>query len=176
MLGTLHYSTLHNQDHSGHLIAQSRHSQASQFGHSRDPQSKMSERRKVSVNILGTKLSFKLPKVRVFKKKCDMKEPEWSWQSVAPPPVKPHYHQHGHRHVHAHGQQRTLDMKQIKHRFLTSEQVNTIHTWLSSLPQPGDIAPLLEDTGDVSILSNSSHLHQSPRHRFNQPAIHTEIF
>ena len=133
----------------------------------------MGEKRKVSVNILGTKLSFKLPKVKMFKKKkCD-KEPEWSWQSVAPQ----HHHQQVYQRQHHHHQQQmtaVMDMKQLKHRFLTSEQVNHIQTWLSTLPQPGDVedvAPLLEESLSESVLSNIS----SPR-RHNRQVIHTEIF
>ena len=84
------------------------------------------------MSILGTRLSFKLPKVRVFKKKTEewRREPEWSWQAVHTPThriTQPHSHPHAHS-----------SLKDPRHRFLSRDQVDTIHQWLDQVPGPGE--------------------------------------
>ena len=124
------------------------------------------ERRRISVSILGTRLSFKLPKVRVFKKKTEewRREPEWSWQAVHTPThriTQPQSHpqphnSHPHSHPHPHS-----SLKDPRHRFLSRDQVDTIHQWLDQVPGPGEEE---EDT---------SHHQCRPHHK---QSIQTEIF
>ena len=122
------------------------------------------DRRKVSLNILGTKVSFKLPKVKMFKKKKD-NEPEWSWQAV---------------HVAKH--QTTKRYETLKHRFLTRDQVDTIHSWLSQVPlhASDDQSLLLQDDPNVSNLSGWSGNYSQTEHNSSRTpvlqSIHTEIF
>ena len=141
------------------------------------------------MNILGSRLSFKLPKVKVFKKKTEewKTEPEWSWQAVNSPTQHnnnktPHHHHddRGHKIV-----------TETRHRFLSRDQVVTIHQWLDQLPRPGDLAPLLAEDqeeldmsrlsqqGDTSVVSGREP-HYRPHHHQYRPhpkqSIHTEIF
>ena len=155
----------------------------------------MGDRRKVSLNILGTKASFKLPKVKVFKWKCDNNEPEWSWQQISQSVSQ---HQSGSVLINNYGDCKHSNSRSLRHRFLSREQLDSIHTWLSQLEQPGDQdqEPLLEQSVmsesstqcDLSVLSASSpsrhHHHHHHHHNsdnqsrsFIQKApIHTEIF
>ena len=157
----------------------------------------MGDRRKISLNILGTKLSFKLPKVKVFKKKCDNKEPEWSWQQISQSVSQ---HQAGPVFINNYSdcKQTNSNSRSLRHRFLSREQLDTIHTWLSQLehPEDQDQDPLLEQSVmsesstqcDLSILSSSSpsrhhHHHHHHHSKDNQSrsftqktSIHTEIF
>ena len=145
------------------------------------------------MNILGSRLSFKLPKVKVFKKKTEewKRESEWSWQAVNTPPQHnnnktppPHHHHHSPSDDHK-------SVTEARHRFLSRDQVVTIHQWLDQLPRPGDLAPLLAEDqeeldmsrfsqqGDTSVVSQRE-AHYRPHHHQYRPhhkqSIHTEIF
>ena len=135
------------------------------------------------MNILGSRLSFKLPKVKVFKKKTEewKREPEWSWQAVDSPTQdnnnktpRPH---------HPHHSQDPGHKTETRHRFLSRDQVDTIHQWLEQLPRPEEVATLLAeeelDTSDVRHLGDSSMVseaHYRPHHRQHKQSIQTEIF
>ena len=149
------------------------------------------------MNILGSRLSFKLPKVKVFKKKTEewKREPEWSWQAVNTPTQHnnnkaPHHHNHHNSHSHDRGHK---SVTETRHRFLSRDQVDTIHQWLEQLPRPGDLAPLLAEDQEELDMSRASHpgdtsmvsqreAHYRPHDPQHRPgphlkqSIHTEIF
>ena len=103
-------------------------------------------RRKISVSVLGTRLSFKLPKVRLWRrKKEETEEAEWRWQGAGQGAGQ---HQPGPALVHSHSHE-------AGHRFLSRDQVASIHQWLDTLP------------GDIEMMETCPHhLHQQ----------HTDIF
>ena len=92
------------------------------------------------MNILGSRLSFKLPKVKVFKKKTEewKREPEWSWQAVDSPTQNNNNKTPRHHHSQDRGHK-----TETRHRFLSRDQVDTIHQWLEQLPRPEEVATLL---------------------------------
>ena len=103
-------------------------------------------RRKISVSVLGTRLSFKLPKVRLWRrKKEETEEAEWWWQGAG-------QHQPGPALVASH---------EGGHRFLSRDQVASIHQWLDTLP--GD----MERMETCPDHHHHLHLHQQQ---------HTDIF
>ena len=106
-------------------------------------------RKKISFAMFGTKISFKMPKVK-FLKRTSNKEPEWYWQSVEVPNYC--------RNI----SDKVTGVKIDKHKFLNIEQVATINAWLQHLPDPEGIQ-LLSDEGlvDISISSTGS----TGRHR-----------
>ena len=106
-------------------------------------------RKKISFAMFGTKISFKMPKVK-FLKRASNKEPEWYWQSVEVPNYC--------RNI----SDKVTGVKIDKHKFLNIEQVATINAWLEHLPDPEGIQ-LLGDEGlvDISISSTGS----TGRHR-----------
>ena len=99
-------------------------------------------RRKISVSVLGTRLSFKLPKVRLWRrKKEETEEAEWRWQGAGQGAGQ---HQPGPALVHSH---------EAGHRFLSRDQVASIHQWLDTLP------------GDIERMETCPHhLHQQQQH------------
>ena len=106
-------------------------------------------RRKISFAMFGTKISFKMPKVKFFKKGSS-KEPEWYWQSVE---VPNYYRNIG---------DKVTGVKIDKHKFLNIEQVATINAWLQHLPDPEGVTLLgEEELVDISISSTGS----TGRHR-----------
>lgn len=119
----------------------------------------MGERKKVCVKILGRTFALKVPKLGIFRSKKVTSEPEWSWQAApsplpAPPPST------------SRSRSRSRE-----HRYLTSDQVTNIHSWLLQLPKPGDVSQLelVEDyLADLADLSSQSH--QASQ------SIHTDIF
>eukprot|EP00092_Neocalanus_flemingeri_P096441 GFUD01122765.1.p1 GENE.GFUD01122765.1~~GFUD01122765.1.p1 ORF type:complete len:142 (-),score=26.70 GFUD01122765.1:191-616(-) len=116
-------------------------------------------RRKISFEILGTKISFKMPKVKFFKK-TSSKEPEWYWQSVE----VPNYY----RNI----SQKVSAVKMDKHKFLNIEQVATINAWLQHLPDPEAVELLGdEELVDMSISSTgSTGRHTDHAKKFRQRA------
>ena len=119
----------------------------------------MGDRKKVCVKILGRSFAVKVPKVRLFRSKKVSSEPEWRWEAApsplpAPPPSS------------------RVRSRSRQHRYLTTDQVTNIHSWLLQLPKPGDISQLelVEDyLADLADLSSSSQHQQSQ-------SIHTDIF
>ena len=107
-------------------------------------------RRKISVSVLGTRLSFKLPKVRLWRrKKEETEEAEWRWQGAGQGAGQ---HQPGPALVASH---------EGGHRFLSRDQVASIHQWLDTLP--GD----MERMETCPDHHHHHHLHQQQ---------HTDIF
>lgn len=149
------------------------------------------DRRKVSMNILGSRLSFKLPKVKVFKKKTEpewKRESEWSWQAVDSPTLQDNNNK---THHNSHSQDRGHKSENRHHRFLSRDQVDTIHQWLEQLPRPEEVTPLLSEdqeelnTSEMRHLGNTSvvserEAHYRPDHHQHRPhhkhSIQTEIF
>ena len=117
----------------------------------------MGERRKVCVRILGRSFAVKVPKVRLFRSKKVCSEPEWRWEAAPSPLPAP---------------APSSRSRSRQHRYLTTDQVTNIHSWLLQLPKPGDISQLelvedyLEDLADLSSYS---------QHQQSQ-SIQTDIF
>ena len=115
-------------------------------------------RRKISFAMFGTKISFKMPKVKLFKK-GSAKEPEWYWQSVE---VPNYYRNIG---------DKVTGVKIDKHKFLNIEQVATINAWLQHLPDPEGIQLIGdEELVDISITSTGSECHRDHDKKFRHRA------
>ena len=98
--------------------------------------------RKISFPIFGTKISLKVPKVKIFKRTAinHFQEPEWHWQagegSTNYVGISTEKLNHVERQKVSSGESRQKAEKQ-QHKFLNFDQVATIHAWLDRLPDPG---------------------------------------
>ena len=134
------------------------------------------------MNILGSRLSFKLPKVKVFKKKTEpewKRESEWSWQAVDSPTLQDNNNK---THHNSHSQDRGHHKSDNRHhRFLSRDQVDTIHQWLEQLPRPEEVTPLLSEeelnTSEMRHpVGSEREAHYRPHHHHHKQSIQTEIF